>query len=75
MAKIRNEELDRLGAEVLPERAVLGLIGPVGHGGTTIASACQGSTDPARGAAAAMLAVAPSGGNSLQCFPAVINDG
>jgi hypothetical protein len=36
MAKIRNEELDQLAGEVLPERAVLGLLG-----GPTVTSACS----------------------------------
>jgi hypothetical protein len=78
MARMGYEELGRITGEVLPERAVLSMMASPGHGGATIAYACQGTTggssaDPGTLAAVmqATVAAAPRG-DSLQCFPAVV---
>lgn len=47
MAKIRNTELDQLAAGVLPERTVLGLAVPAGHGGSLGGSAGYGDASMA----------------------------
>jgi hypothetical protein len=78
MARIFDEELSRLTAEVLPERAVLSVVGSPGHGSTTIAFACQGSTgggqsnlfDEVAGALIGTPVGSADGG--VQCVPAAI---
>lgn len=69
MAKITNEDLGELRGEVLPERAVLSVMGSGGHGGTTVASACSAAVGTSTPALARMAADPVF--NSTSCVPAL----
>jgi hypothetical protein len=72
--KIRNEELSRLAAEVLPERAVLGVIRPVLHIGGHVGGVhlqCKVSPPAIEtGPPGALLGTVTGAVNSVHCAPA-----
>jgi hypothetical protein len=72
--KICNEELSQLAAEVLPERAVLGVIRPVLHIGGHVGGVhlqCKVSP-PATGPTGALLGTLTGAVNSVYCAPAPV---